>query len=144
MLNEAIELTRQWPNPNHLVYSYVLQVLVLIARGDLHKARVAITEADKIRMNVHLTRGVRRIVEAFIVRAWILLQRSGIKLVPGDFLVEHSKEIVASWQNELVNSEKKQRYHDGCMYGNRNPFIGSGSDSKRSKWRSVNLTSTDC
>ena len=103
-LKEAIDLIHRWPNPNHLVYSYVLQARVLFAQGDFKKARISIGKADEIRRSVLLTRGVRRIVEADIVRAWLLLQRVGIRLIPGDPLVEQSKDIVTSWQNEMTSS----------------------------------------
>ena len=106
ILTEAIDLIHQWPNPTHLVYTYALQARILLALRNYKKAQIAIAEVDKIRMSVFLTRGVRRIVEADIVRAWLLLQRVGIKLVPDDPLVEHSKDIVASWQNEMTNSAK--------------------------------------
>ena len=51
LLAEAILLIRHWPNPNHLIYTYVLQTRVLLAQGDHQGARIAIGKADQIIRN---------------------------------------------------------------------------------------------
>jgi LuxR family transcriptional regulator, maltose regulon positive regulatory protein len=115
LLAEAIELIRQWPNPNHLIYAYALQSRVLLAQGDLEGARTSIGEADQIRRNAPLSRWLRRTAEAELVRVWLALRAAGISLVPGDALAEQSSALVASWRSELADLEESDnRPMDEC------------------------------
>jgi LuxR family maltose regulon positive regulatory protein len=103
LLAEAITHTDQWPNPNHIIYAYALQARVLLAQGDLQRAQTSIGEADKIGKSTALARGVRRTVEAELVRVWLAFQAAGISLIPGDPLAERSSALVASWRSELAS-----------------------------------------
>ena len=102
LLAEAIMLTRQWPNPNHLVYAYTLQARVLLAQGDLQGARIAAGESDRILRSARLTRRLRRTAEAELVRVWLALRAAGVSLAPGDPLAEQSSALVSAWRNDLA------------------------------------------
>jgi LuxR family maltose regulon positive regulatory protein len=115
LLAEAITHTRQWPNPNHMVYAYALQARVLLAQGDLQGAQTLIGEADKIRKSAALSRIMRRTVEAELVRVWLAFQAAGVSLVPGDPLAEQSSALVASWRSELAGpAESEDTFMDWC------------------------------
>lgn len=105
LLSEAIELTRNWPNPNHLVYSFALQARIQVALGHLEEARTAIEKANQIRRNAYLVRRLHCTVESEMVRVWLALQAAGAACVPGDPLVEQSTSLVARWKSELTNLE---------------------------------------
>lgn len=102
LLAEAIVLTRQWPNPNHLVYAYTLQARVLLALGDLQGARIAAGESDRILRSALLTRRLRRTAEAELVRVWLALRAAGVSLAPGDPLAVQSGALISAWQSDLA------------------------------------------
>lgn len=103
LLTEAITHARQWPNPNHLAYAYVLQFRVQIARGNFQDARTSLSEADRIRRVATLTRPNRRMVEANLVRLWLALQTAGDYLTPDDPLGDQADALRTTWRSELVN-----------------------------------------
>jgi LuxR family maltose regulon positive regulatory protein len=103
LLAEAVELIRQWPNPNHLIYAYSLQARVLRAQGDLQGARTTVAAADQIRRSAPLSRWLRRTAEAELVQVWLALQSAGAPRVPGDPLAEQCRALVAAWRSELAD-----------------------------------------
>ena len=104
LLAEAILHIRNWPNTNHLIYTYVLQTRVLLAQGDYQGARITIGKADHLLKNNYFTHRLQRTVEAEMVRVWLTFQATGASLVPGDSLAEQSRLLIASWRSELANS----------------------------------------
>ena len=103
VLTDAIQLIRQWPNPNHMAFTYALRARVLFAQGDYPGAWSAIGKVDQIINQSQLTRRLRRIVEAEIVRIWLDLQTTAPGLISGDPLAEHSRALIASWSSELAS-----------------------------------------
>jgi LuxR family maltose regulon positive regulatory protein len=103
LISEAIEITRNWPNPNHMVYSFVLQARVQVALDHLEGARTTIEKAEQIRRNANLSARLHLTVEAEMIRVWLALQAAGASFVPGDPLAEQSSNLLASWKSELAN-----------------------------------------
>jgi LuxR family maltose regulon positive regulatory protein len=103
LLDEAIELTRKWPNPSHLVYAYALKARILLIQGDLQGSRISISQVDQIRRNALLSRGVRRMAETELIRVWFALKTAGANFVAGDPLAGQAGIIMASWQSELAS-----------------------------------------
>jgi LuxR family maltose regulon positive regulatory protein len=104
LLTDAIELTRQWPNPNHLIYAYALQARVLLAWGDLRGAQKYITEADQVLRSALLTRSLRYTVEADIVRIWLGLQTAGVDFDPDDLVSNQANGIITAWHDQLASA----------------------------------------
>jgi LuxR family maltose regulon positive regulatory protein len=104
LLADAVAHARQWPNPNHLAYAYTLQARVLLAQGDLQGAWVSIGEANWVRKSAKLTRILRRMVEADLVRVWLALQEANVRLDPGDPLADQPGALVAAWRSERLHA----------------------------------------
>ena len=103
LVDEAIELTRKWPNPSHLVYVNALKARLLLIQGDLQGARIWISQVDQIRKEALLKVSVvHRTAEAELVRMWLALKAAGVNFVPGDPLAGQASALVASWQSELA------------------------------------------
>jgi LuxR family maltose regulon positive regulatory protein len=103
LLAEAIAHIRQWPNPNHAAFTYVLQTKVQLALGDLEHACISIDEADRVRKSTVLTRWNLRMVEVELVGVWIALLTAGVRLAPGYPLAKHASALVEDWQNMLAD-----------------------------------------
>jgi LuxR family maltose regulon positive regulatory protein len=116
LLAGAAARIQKWPNHHHKIYIDTLQARVLLAQGDLEGARTAIGEADQIRRSAPLSRWLRRITEAELVRVWLALQAAGVRLSPGDPVAEQSSAIIDSWQRELSGVDESEKiWSDECV-----------------------------
>jgi LuxR family maltose regulon positive regulatory protein len=106
LLSDALTHARFCPNPNHIVVTYSLLALVLLAEGDLSGAWRSIGEADQIRESAALTHLSQRHVGSALVRVWLAFQASGIQLKTGDPLADQADALLAAWQIELADSTK--------------------------------------
>ena len=99
LLEEAIDHMRQWPNPNHRAFAFVIYARVLRAMGDLEGAARSAEEAMHVRKRAALVRTNQRLAEAELLQAWLALQSP-----PGE-LAAQAEALLAGLEKDLIDDE---------------------------------------
>ncbi len=104
LLAAAVAHCRQWPNPNHIAFAYVLLARVQRAQGDLAGAAVSIGEAYYVRSSSSLTRVLRCLVEVELVRLYLACRTPAANGQMSGALTGAAEALLAQWRHESATA----------------------------------------